>query len=318
MNENENMSFDDAQQAAKQMFSDKPTEQEQMADQLEQQQEQQEQENTANEEALNEAADVAEQAAAAASDQKQQLDALSNENTQLRQAMEEMQQQFKAQNDQIEQLKKQEQQASDVQKEALMRQTMDMPKLDMSELAFADEETAAQMQAEYAKNMSQYIRGQVMDEFSPYIREAEESRAAKERARIIEALSGDEAFSGIKESEPQIMELIGNNSAKFAPDLSEEEKVALGYILSRGVNAINEPPKAEPKPPTVEELMALYEQNPEFQAAVEKKRLDSIKNSQQVPPMSASQGAANAALHIKEKPKNFDDAFEGALGLFGK
>ena len=155
-----------------------------------------------------------------------------------------------------------------------------------------------------------------MHEFEPYIKEANEARAAKQRDEIINALADDEAFSGIKESAPQILRLIGNNAAKFSPDLSEEEKIAMGYILSRGVDAIQSP-RPEKRQPTMDELMQLYESNPEFQAAVEQKRIDSIKGSQQVPPMSASQGAANAALHIKEKPKSFDEAREGVMRLFG-
>lgn len=318
-NEKENLNFADAQQAAEQMFeqSNEEAERNALADRLEEQQEQQAAERAASEENLNEAVNTAETAAATAATADTRLNEATAENERLRQAVADLQMQMQQQNAQLEQMREREQQASDLQKQALMEQTLDMPSLDVSELAFADEETAARLQAEYANKMSEYVRGQVMNEFEPYIKEAEAARTAKERSRIIDALADDEAFSGIKENAPQIMRLIGNNAAKFAPDLSEEEKVAMAYILSRGVNAIQEPPKAEPAPPTVDELMRLYESNPEFQAAVEQKRIDSIKGSQQVPPMSASQGAANAALHIKDKPKSFDDAYEGVMRLFG-
>ena len=63
--------------------------------------------------------------------------------------------------------------------------------------------------------------------------------------------------------------------------------------------------------------MELYDKNPTFQELVEKKRLDTIKQSQQVPPFSASSGAVNAALNIKEKPKTFEEASERTRRMFG-
>lgn len=335
-NEKEEMSFEEAQAAVQQMFqqSSEEAERNALADRLEEQQEQQaaerEQSTGQAEQAANAAADEAEQsqetaqqaqaaaqqATNAAAANSQQANAVMQENQQLRQALSDMQLQMRQANEALQAMQKREQQASDLQKQAIMQQTLEMPSLDMSELAFADEETAAQMQQAYADQMAKYVRGQVMREFEPYIKEANEARAAKQRDEIINALADDEAFSGIKESAPQILRLIGNNAAKFSPDLSEEEKIAMGYILSRGVDAIQSP-RPEKRQPTMEELMQLYESNPEFQAAVEQKRIDSIKGSQQVPPMSASQGAANAALHIKEKPKSFDEAREGVMRLFG-
>ena len=49
---------------------------------------------------------------------------------------------------------------------------------------------------------------------------------------------------------------------------------------------------------------------------IEKKRLDDIKQSQQVPAMSASNGAVNAALTIKEKPTTWDDASQRTRDMF--
>ena len=63
--------------------------------------------------------------------------------------------------------------------------------------------------------------------------------------------------------------------------------------------------------------MKLYEETPTFQELVEKKRLEAIKQSQQVPPFSASSGAVNAALNIKEKPKTFEEASERTRKMFG-
>ena len=90
----------------------------------------------------------------------------------------------------------------------------------------------------------------------------------------------------------------------------------VAYAIAVGVNSMNTPP-VEPKEPTPEELMALYESNPEFQEMIEKKRLAALKQSQQVPPFSASSGAVNAALNIKDKPKTFEEASERTRRMFG-
>ena len=62
--------------------------------------------------------------------------------------------------------------------------------------------------------------------------------------------------------------------------------------------------------------MAMYNANPEFQQMIEKQRIDALKDSQQVPVMSASSGLTNAALNIKEKPQTMDEASERARAMF--
>ena len=80
---------------------------------------------------------------------------------------------------------------------------------------------------------------------------------------------------------------------------------------------MNTPPPEPPAEPTVNELMDMYNSNPEFQQLVEKQRLEQIKQSQQVPPFSASSGAVNAALNIEKKPKTFEEASERTRRMFG-
>lgn len=89
-----------------------------------------------------------------------------------------------------------------------------------------------------------------------------------------------------------------------------DEKYINAYMLMTGIDRIKNPP-APPEPakePTAEELLQIYNNNPAFQELIEKQRLDTIKQSQQVPPMSASSGAVNAALNIKEKPQTLEEA----------
>ena len=76
-------------------------------------------------------------------------------------------------------------------------------------------------------------------------------------------------------------------------------------------------PVEEKKEPTAEELMEMYNNNPAFQELIEKKRIEAVKGSQQVPPLSASSGAVNVALNIKEKPKTFEEASARTRKMFG-
>jgi len=123
-------------------------------------------------------------------------------------------------------------------------------------------------------------------------------------------------LAGINDMVPQLDKIIANNKWLQSEDMSIDEKYINAYAIARGVNAINTPPE-QPKELTSEELMELYDKNPTFQELVEKKRIEAIKNSQQVPPFSASSGAVNAALNIQEKPKTFDEASERTRRMFG-
>ena len=231
---------------------------------------------------------------------------------QLQQALQELEA-IKAQNQQmqgtIEELSKKNE-------ENLIEEAMEMPTLDINGLAFADEDTIAQAQAEYAQKMSEYVKAGVMKEVSPFVEQAKEGIRQREKTETLSALSQVPELKGINDMLPQLDKIIANNKWLQSDDMSVEEKYINAYAIARGVNAINTPPE-EPKELTSEELMELYDKNPTFQELVEKKRLDAIKNSQQVPPFSASSGAVNAALNIKEKPKTFDEASELTRRMFG-
>ena len=231
---------------------------------------------------------------------------------QLQQALQELEA-IKAQNQQmqgtIEELSKKNE-------ENLIEEAMQMPTLDINGLAFADEDTIAKAQAEYAQKMAEYVKGDVMKEVSPFVEQAKEGIRQREKTETLSALSQVPELKGINDMIPQLDKIIANNKWLQSDDMSVEEKYINAYAIARGVNAINTPPE-EPKELTSEELMELYDKNPTFQELVEKKRLDAIKNSQQVPPFSASSGAVNAALNIKEKPKTFDEASELTRRMFG-
>ena len=252
---------------------------------------------------LNEATNVAEQATQLAEQQNAELSKAMSENEQL-----------KAQN---EQLQKTISEMSQANKEEVVEEAMAMPTIDFNELAFADEETQRTAQEQYANAMAEFVRKGVMDEMSPYIEQAKAGQREREKNEAIATLSQIPELNGIDAMLPQIENIIARNKWLQTEDMPMDEKLILAYSIARGVNAINTPVE-EKKELTPDELMELYDKNPTFQELVEKKRIESVKGSQQVPPFSASSGAVNVALNIKEKPKTWDDASERTRNLFGR
>lgn len=255
-----------------------------------------------NEQMLNEATNVAEQATQLAEQQNAKMQRVMAENEQL-----------KAQN---EQLQKTQAEMSKVREEEIVEEAMEMPTIDFNELAFADADTQSKAQQEYANAMAEFVRKGVMDELSPFVEQAKAGQREKEKSEAIATLSQMPELAGLNDMMPQIEHIIARNKWLQSDDIPVEEKIINAYILAKGVNSVNTPPE-QPKELTDDELMALYDKNPTFQELVEKKRIESLKGSQQVPPFSASSGAVNVALNIKEKPKSWDEASERTRNLFG-
>jgi len=198
----------------------------------------------------------------------------------------------------------------------IVEEALQPPVLDIASLAFADEETVKAAEAKYAKDMANYNRQAFMKEFAPVIEQANEAKYAKEKNDVISALGQVKELKGIDGMIPQLDRIIANNKALSSDAVPLDEKYITAYAIAMGVNSMNNPP-AEPKELTPDELMDLYNKNPEFQEMVERQRIDQVKNSQQVPPFSASSGAVNAALDINEEPKGWDDASERTKKMFG-
>ena len=262
-------------------------------------------EPTQEEAVLDDAVNTAEIAAQAA----QERDA------QLQQALQEIE----ALREQNQQMQGTLEELSNQNEENLIEEAMQPPTLDINGLAFADDETIAKAQAEFAQKMAEYNRHQIMQELAPTLEFAKRGMQEAERAETLSALEQIPELQGINELMPQLDRIIASNRWLQSDDMSLDEKLINAYAIARGVNAINTPP-APPvveKKLTDEDLMKLYDENPTFQELIEKKRIDALKNSQQVPPFSASSGAVNAALNIKEKPKSWDDASERTRKMFG-
>lgn len=202
--------------------------------------------------------------------------------------------------------------------ENIIDEVLTPPTLDINGLAFADEATQQAAMAKFAQDMSEYNRKQLMQEMSPALEYAKKGMREAEKTEVLEALSQIPELSGIKEIVPQLDRLIESNKFLASDDMPMDEKYINAFAMAKGINSINNPP-AQPEPekePTPEELLELYNNNPTFQELVEKQRLDAIKNNQQVPPFSASSGAVNAALDIKEKPQTLEEASKRTREMF--
>ena len=257
---------------------------------------------TTEQAALGEAVQTAEIAAQVASEKDAEL--------------QQMKQQLEAEKQRTAQLQGTIDELSKQNEERIVEEALEPPVLDINALAFADEETVNAAQAKYAADMAEYNRKSFMKEFAPVIEQANEAKLAKEKGELISALSQVPELAGIDEMLPQLDRIIANNKALSSGDIPLDEKYITAYAIAKGVNSINTPP-AEPKELTAEELMNHYKNNSEFQEMVERQRIEQVKQSQQVPPFSASSGAVNAALNIPKEPNGWDDASERTRKLFG-
>lgn len=303
--------FDEAASATEDMFSDaeqmliedaQPAEESTSA--VDQDTESSAGENSAdaNQDMLNDAVQTAETAAQAAADSNGQLQQALQELEMLRQQNTQMQ-------GTIDELSRRNEQN-------IVEDALEPPILDVNALAFADEDTVKAAQAKYAADMYEFNKNQIMKELSPTLEYAKQGMLEKEKKEAISALSQVPELAGIDDMLPQLDKIISNNRWLRSDDMPIEDRYINAYAIARGVNSINTPSPTA-KEPTTEELMQMYNSNPEFQEMVEKQRIEQIKQSQQVPQFSASSGAVNAALDIKDKPQTFEDASERTRMMFG-
>lgn len=199
------------------------------------------------------------------------------------------------------------------QEEKIIKETVEKPSLDINSLAFADQAGQKKIQEDYSDKMTEYVKSKIMKELSPFIDQAKQGIAEKEKQEVIDVLSQVPELEGIKEMLPQIERIINNNTALSGNNLPLDEKYITAYAIAKGVNAMNQPQKEL----TAEELFEIYQKNGELQDMIEKKKLKDLEAASSVPPHSASGGAVNAALNIKDKPKTFEEASELTKKMFG-
>lgn len=240
----------------------------------------------------------------------------SQKNEQLEQALREIE----ALKEQNEEMKGTIEEISRRNEENIINEALTPPTLDINGLAFADEETQKSELSKFAEQLSEYNRRQILEELSPAIEYAKKGMREAEKNDTVNALSQLPELNraGFKEMLPQLDEIITKNKWLAAADMPLEEKYINAIAFAKGMDLLTKPPETEAvkKAPELSELMEEYNKNPEFREMVEKQRIEQIKQNQQVPMFSASTGAANAAITIKDKPKTFEEASERTREMF--
>lgn len=226
-------------------------------------------------------------------------------------------------NNELEVLRRQNQQLmgtidelSKQNEERITEEAFSPPTIDINGLAFADEETQRAAMEKFAADITDYSKKQMLEELSPAIEYAKRGMYESEKREVIDTLSKIPQLSNISECLPQLDNLIAKNKWLSSDDMPLDEKYINAYALAQGINNINNPTKA-PTALTNEELLNMYNNNSEFRELVEKQRLSEIKNTQNIPQFSASQGASGVALNIKEKPQTLEEASERTRRMFG-
>lgn len=294
--------FEEANQATDALFSEEPSAEEN-AEQTAEAEGGEEVTPPAEEQMLADAANTAETAARLAEEKDNELQQVLQQNRVLQEQVSQMQ-------GTLEEMSRQNE-------EQVLEEALELPELDFESLAFADEETKRTVSQKYQEDLLAYQRAAIMKELAPFVEQAKAGMYEKEKSEVLAALAEIPELAEISSPDMlhQLDRIIANNKWLSAENMPMDERYINAYAIARGVNSMNLPQK-QPKELSVEEMMKLYNEKPEFQEMVEKQRISQLKNSQQVPTHSASSGAVNAALDIPDTPKTWDDADYRSAELF--
>lgn len=304
----ENKTFEDARLSAEEMFAqtDGPVDalvEEPVAEPTEQPVEEPTQETVAQQTGMTEQAISAAEQATAVAQQK------ANEVSELTRLLE-------AERQRNAELEGRMNEMNQVREEEIVEEALVPPTIDLASLAFEDPEIQAEAQRKYSEDFANYQRKVMEKEYQPFIERAKKMEQLEQLETLKRTLSSDARFEGFADRIPQLENIIERNSNLKNADMPYEDKLIQAYAIARGVDAM-ETPKAEPHQTTTDEFVEMYKNNPDFKAAIESLRIAELKDSQQVPPLSASSGLGNVAPNIKDKPKTFGEARDRAFARFG-
>ena len=186
---------------------------------------------------------------------------------------------------------------------AQLEDALEPPTLDIDGMMYDDDATRQRKQSEYNTAMLDYQRKMLMREMQPMVDSyRQQQRDGEMQASIanLHNLPGvGNRFDDVAADIPQTIRSIPA-LANMAPN----EAVPLAALIAKGRAATN----AQAKTPeqTAEEIFA----NPEVMKLLELKRANQLRANQNIPPMSASQGAMSTApLNVTPKPETVQDAW---------
>jgi len=228
------------------------------------------------------------------------------------QQMAQLQQQMGAlmeRNKQLEQLITQQ---SEQQEKATEEDMTAPPVFDWDGMEFEDEETRRQKFSEYQTAHDDYLKQSLLRELEPTLKYAREAQQEQEQTNAISQLKREPKFEDIESYMPKIKQVM-----KAAPQFFTGEDTAVdllnGYLIAKGIAAIETPQRER----TPEELVKAVMSNPDAAALIEQQRIAKLENNQDVPTMSASMGAGNAALNTQSRPKDFKESKNMLQRLLG-
>lgn len=234
------------------------------------------------------------------------LNGVRGENEQLRAMLQQMQ------NIMMQQQQAQ-QEANKANEEAIADAIIEPPTLNLHEIQYLDDEAQRKALAEYNNAVAAYTEQGIMKKLQPIVDQYQRQTREAADAAVRNQLIGSGKFEGFSEDAEQIEKII--SSTPGLSNLPPETKYALGYVINRGVKAMNAKP-AEPE--KTEELVARVLKNPEAMKAIEKERALKIAHANKTaPPVAASQGQNNAPAVAPNPPQNLDEARARARKIFG-
>ncbi len=200
--------------------------------------------------------------------------------------------------------------------EEILEEPLTMPELQVEDILFASPEELAAAQKKYAEEMSEYQHKLLDRQYAPIKAQAKKLEEAEILQQMTSDVKGRREFEGFDSPEMQsrLRIIIEQNEFLKNSDLPYEKKLINAFAIARGADAMysQQGANGENKEQSVDELVEIYKNNPEFKQAIEKLRIDELNDGQQVPPLTASGGAGNVALNINNKPKTFGEARERA------
>lgn len=207
-------------------------------------------------------------------------------------------------------------QMSDQNKQETVNNVLELPVLDVNSMAFDDEDTIKAKQLEYSQKMFDYCKNQIEHDFKPYFDEAKKGMAEREKTELLDQMKDVKELAGIDQMLPELNTIIETNPL-FTDNMDMDKKLITAYIIKNGIDSIQQRQQPQQEP-SIDEWLKQYENNRELQNAIEQRRIAAVKENQQVPQMSASNGSGNAALNIKSTPNSLDEANKRARELFEK
>lgn len=207
----------------------------------------------------------------------------------------------KAMKEEITNLRKALEQSAELSKEGVAAVAVgEGDDVDFSAFVYGDESER--------KTTSKKLFGQLLsalrEEAAPILAERDDAKRATDMAKAIKVLSEmEDDFPGFGTQVDELNALIGRNAILKAHTVPMEQMIA-AYIMNAGLKAIDKGKSGM----SVDELMNLYRENEEFRGAIEKDRLEKLKDEPELPPMPVSSSMSTHEPYTHDAPETMEEA----------